>query len=192
MYSAYKIHTPNLDLPISIVEVKGHLKYDEISQDDAQVEAFIMAATRSVEKTYGMAILTQTIKEYWSAFPCDEKKPMVLRIQPVSAVTAIEYMDENGTMQTWDSEEWTYGSYDLSTFIVPKLNFTWPTAAAMPNAITITYTAGFGSQPASVPSDIIQALKWIVADMDLRREDSVQALPRASENLLRPYYRFAA
>lgn len=191
MYTSYAIHTDNADLPISLPDAKAHMRYDDLSHDDKQIEAYIMAATRTVEQVYGMAILNKTIKEYWSKFPCAPTKPLLLRINPVRQVTSVQYLDESGTLQTWDTSEWTSGGYNGSTFIVPKPNYTWPVTWQVPNAITITYGAGFGAAPADVPWDIAQAIRIMVADMDLKREDSVQAMPRASENLLRPYYRHA-
>lgn len=191
MYTSYTIHAENADLPISLTDAKAHMRYDDLSQDDNQIQAYIMAATRTVEMVYGMAILTKTIKEYWSKFPCAPTKPLLLRINPVRSVTSVQYMDQNGTLQTWDISEWTSGGYNGSTFIVPKPNYTWPVTWPVPNAITITYQAGFGAAPADVPLNIAQAIRIMVADMDLKREDTTQSLPRASENLLRPYYRHA-
>lgn len=191
MYTSYTIQTDNQELPISLLDVKAHLRYDELSSQDDQLEAYIMAAVRDVERVYGMAILTKTIKEYWSAFPCSADKPLLLRINPVQSVTSVEYIDQNGLTQTWDTDEWTYGGFNGYTFIQPVPGYTWPITWAVPNAITITYEAGFGDTPADVPANIAQALKIMVGDMDLRREDAVQSMPRASENLLRPYYRFA-
>jgi len=191
MYTSFTIQTDNLDLPISLIDMKAHLRYDEISSQDSQLEAYIMAAVRDVERVYGMAILTKTIKEYWSKFPATPDKPLLLRINPVQAVTSVEYIDQNGLTQTWNTDEWTFGGFNGYTFITPLPGYNWPATWAVPNAITITYDAGFGDTPDDVPANIAQAIKIMVGDMDLRREDGVQSMPRASENLLRAYYRYA-
>ncbi len=192
MYKAYTIYTPNAELPVTLDDVKKHLRMDDLSHDDDSIMAYIMSASRNVEKQYGIALLTQTVKEYWSAFPCLTTEPLLLRIQPVQSITSIEYLDENGLTQTWDEEEWAFGGYNGATFIVPTPDHTWPATWSVPNAITITYEAGWGDLPTNVPNDITQALKFMVADYFERREDSPQTFTRASENLLRPYYRWAA
>lgn len=191
MYKAYNIITPNADLPVPLEAVKQHLNMDELSHADELIMAYTLSAVKNIETQYGMAMLTQTIKEYWSAFPSGIDAPMLLRIQPIQSITSVEYVDENGLSQTWSSDEWTYGGYNGTTFITPNPGYTWPSAWNVPNAICVTYIAGYGDAPADLPWDIGQAVKFMAADMFAKREDSPQTFTRASENLLRPYYRHA-
>lgn len=192
MYTSYNITTPNADLPVTIDAAKMHLRMDDLSHEDTVIQSMVMSAASHVEKQYGMALLTQTVTEYWSAFPCLDSEPMVLRIQPVQSVTSVQYIDTDGLTQTWDTDEWTYGGYNGATFIVPLPDYTWPVTWAVPNAVTVTYEAGFGDTPDSVPPAVAHAIKFMVADMFERREDTPQTFTRASENLLRPYYRWTA
>lgn len=191
MYTAHTIESPSTELPVDLVEAKKHLRTDDLSHEDSVIAAMVMAAARDIERQYGMAMLTQTVKEYWSAFPCAESEPMLLRIQPVQGVASVEYLDENGLTQTWDAEEWAWGGYNGATFIVPTPDSAWPATWKTPNAVTVTYVAGWGDGPESVPYNIAQALKLQVAASFERREDTPQAIARASENLLRPYFRWA-
>lgn len=191
MYKAYTILTPNADLPITLEDAKSDLRMDELSHEDAVITAKVMACTSDIEKEYGLAILTQTVKEYWSAFPCSNSDPILLRINPVQQIDSIHYIDQNGLTQTWDTDQWTSGSYDKTTFIIPLPGYSWPSTWALPNAVIVTYVAGFGDSPSSVPTDISQAIKYKLADMFEVRTDSPQTFTRASENLLRKYYRWA-
>lgn len=191
-YKAYTITTPNLDLPVALDGMKRNLRMDDLSHEDDTIQAMVMSAASHIEKQYGLSLLTQTIKEYWSAFPCTASEPMMLRIQPIQSITSVEYIDTNGLTQTWDADEWAYGGYNGTTFIIPLPGFAWPSTWATPNAVIVTYQAGFGDSPDDVPTDIGQALKFMVTDMFEKREDSPQTFTRASENLLRPYYRWAA
>lgn len=191
-YKAYTITTPNLDLPVALDEVKKDLRMDDLSHEDSVIMAKVMAASVGIEKEYGLALLTQTIKEYWSAFPVGNCDPMLLRIQPVQSVTTVEYIDTDGLTQTWDADEWTYGGYNGTTFIIPTPGYTWPSTWATPNAVIVTYEAGYGDSPENVPWPIAQAIKYRTADMFEKREDTPQTFTRASENLLRPYYRWSA
>lgn len=191
-YKAYTITTANPDLPVPLDGVKRHLRMDDLSQEDETIQAMVMAATSNIEKQYGLCLLTQTVTEYWSAFPCSTDEPMMLRIQPVQSITSVQYLDTDGLTQTWDSDEWVFGGYNGTTFITPLPDFSWPSTWATPNAVIITYEAGYGDSPDNVPPAIAQAIKFMVADMFERREDTPQTLVRASENLLRPYYRWTA
>lgn len=191
MYKAYTILTPNADLPVTLEEAKQHLRMDDLTHEDTTISSYVMACASHIETVYGMALLTQTVKEYWSAFPCGTNEPMLLRIQPVQSITSVQYIDTDGLTQTWDTDEWTSGGYNNTTFITPLPNYSWPSTWNVPNAVIVTYEAGFGDLPSNVPSGIKQAIKFMVADMFETRQDTPQTFTRASENLLRPYYRWS-
>jgi uncharacterized phiE125 gp8 family phage protein len=53
--------------------------------------------------------------------------------------------------------------------------------------VTITYTAGYSTEPSGVPMQIRQAVLMMVADSYDNREDYVKKLPTASEYLLDQY-----
>lgn len=82
----------------------------------------------------------------------------------------------------------------MGGLIVPKINYSWPgDVANLPNAVTVTYQAGFGAKPSTIPIQITQAMLMAVADWyGPSREDKIRNLPKASEYLLLPWYRWAA
>jgi uncharacterized phiE125 gp8 family phage protein len=55
------------------------------------------------------------------------------------------------------------------------------------NDVTITYTAGYGSDASSVPGQIKQAILLMITDAYDNRQDYVKKLPTASEYLLDQY-----
>lgn len=192
-YRAYEVTSANSELPVTIETVRYHLRNEDLTFDDDLLRIYIKAACNYVERTYGLALLTQTIKQYHAEFPGHSNAPILLRIAPLISVTSIVYTDSAGVTQTWSGAEYTSGRYDLGGFIVPNSNYTWPgSVATLPNAIAVTYQAGFGAKPSNIPPAITQAILLLVGDMYSRREDSVQAMPRASESLLAQWTRFAA
>lgn len=192
-YRAYNVHTANQELPVTLEQVRYHLRNEDLHFDDALLTAYIRAAAGYVERVYGLALLTQTIKQYHSEFPCTSNTPLLLRIAPLLSVTSIVYTDSAGVSQTWTAAEYTSGRLDLGGFIVPAIGYSWPgSVASLPNAVTVTYSAGFGAKPSTLPAAITQAILYMVADMYQRREDSVVSLPKASEYFLMPWYRWAA
>lgn len=192
-YRAYNVHLANTELPVTIEQVRYHLRNEDLRFDDALLTTYIKAAAGYIERTYGLALLTQTIKQYHAAFPCGTNNPLMLRIAPLASVTSIEYTDSAGASQTWTSSEYTSGRMNLGGFIVPAIGYNWPgSVATTPNAITVTYQAGFGLKGSSIPAPIVQAMLLIIGDMYSRREDNVVNLPKASEYLLLPWYQWAA
>lgn len=192
-YRAYKVETPATELAVSLETVRYHLRNEDLRFDDALLTTYIKAASDYVERSYGLALLTQTVKQYHAAFPCGSTEPILLRIAPLESITSITYTDTAGATQTWSASQYVSGRYDLGGFIVPGQTYTWPgSVATLPNAITVTYTAGFGEKASTLPAAITQALLLIIGDMYQKREDNVVSLPKASEHLLLPWMRWAA
>lgn len=192
-YRAYHVETPNAELPVTLEQVRYHLRNEDMHFDDALLTAYIRAAAGYIERVYGLALLTQTIKQYHSEFPSGSNTPLLLRIAPLASITSIVYTDSAGVSQTWTASEYISGRLDLGGFVVPAIGYSWPgSVATLPNAVTVTYSAGFGAKPSTLPFPITQAILYMVADMYTRREDSVVSLPKASEHLLLPWYRWAA
>lgn len=191
-YQGYTVHTPNTELPVLLETSRMHLRNEDLRFDDDYLMGVIRAAGVMVERQYGIALLNQTIKEYHKAFPGCDDNPILLRITPLVSVTSIQYVDTAGDTQTWDSDEYTSGHYNQTAFIVPKVGYSWPgDVASIPNAVTVTYLAGFGTKASAVPADIRAALLLTIAALYENREDAPSTLPLASDNLLRPYYRFS-
>lgn len=192
MYAAHNIEVPNKNLPVSLEYVKQNLRLDDLSQADDLIIGIIRACSGHIERQYGMALLTQTVKEYWTKFPIDSAMPMILRIKPVSEILSIKYMDGTGIERTWDSENHLIGRYNSDFFVVPKLGKYWPQATEHPNSVTITYKAGFGTAIDSIPTDIRDAITLMASARFEKPDDPVITLPRASELLLAPYFKYAA
>lgn len=191
-YRAYQVTGPNTELPVTLDMARAHLRNEDLRYDDDYLMGAIRAAGAIVEKQYGLALLTQTVKQYHQAFPCSPDAPLLLRIAPLINVTSIEYVDSAGDTQTWSNTEYAAGHFNQTAFIIPKTNSTWPSGLAnIPNAVTITYTAGFGPKASNIPHDIRSALLLAIGALYENREDSPSTLTTAAENILMPYYKFS-
>ena len=193
-YSAHLITAKSAELPVMLEMTRAHLRNEELRFDDEYVRGLIWGASDAVEKQYQLALLTQTVVQYHRCFPCGSDTPLLLRIAPLISVTSIGYIDSGGNSQVWDATQYVTGRFNDTSFIVPKIGYSWPTDVApnYPNAVTVTYQAGFGANASFVPTNIRSALLLMIAKMYEKREDPTAALPQASEHLLRPYDRFSA
>ena len=191
-YTAYQVTAASAELPVTLEMVRAHLRNEDLRYDDEYVSARIRAAAAGIEKQYGLALLTQTIRQTHSAFPATSDTPLLLRIAPLISVTSIGYIDSAGNTQTWSASEYASGHYNQTAFIIPKTGYSWPSGLAVrPDAVIITYQAGFGSKASNVPADISSALLLQVGYLYENREDAPQTLATAADNLLRPWYRFS-
>lgn len=194
-YRAYRVTNPNASLPLSLTTARAQLRTEGITYDDALVETYIRAAASTVEATYGLALLTQTVAQYHSGFP-PAGAGIALRIRPVAAdgIASIAYVDADGVSQTWHSDNYEVFAPSTSAgfpAVAPKHGKEYPVAANVPNAVVVTYSAGFGADASALPNDIKAALLLIIGDLYENRQDRANTLPTASERLLRKYYPFS-
>jgi len=168
--------------PVSASEVKTWLKITS-SADDSLIGSLIIAARQAAESYCNIKLISQTIAEYWSAFP-DNRGEIVLRFPLVSSITSVAYVDVDGANQTFS----TYNA-DLSGVpprLWPNTTIEWPETKDQLKAVTITYMCGYANA-AAVPDAIKTAIYLMLGRWYENREDTVKMMPTAAENLLNPY-----
>jgi len=166
--------------PLTTTEAKLHLKVDS-SDDDTLIERLIKAARRFSENYTERSFITQTWKARFDKFP----DVIELLYGPVLSITSIEYIDEDGDTQTLSSSNYTTDLKSKIARITPVDE--WPDTDDVTNAVTVTYTAGFGASSANVPEDIRAAMLLIIGKLYESREDNVKKMPTAAECLLNTY-----
>ena len=105
-----------------------------------------------------------------------------LLVYPVISVTSITYLDENGNSQTLPQN-----LYEVDTYrgiIGEAVDQDFPDTYLSLNDVTITYVSGFGTSPASCPTDIRIAILKMIANIYENRTDSVYKMPTASDVML--------
>lgn len=173
MIGNYKITTQPTEEPISLTEIKTHLKLDG-SDEDTYLGLLGKSARQYLEAWLDRAICTTTYELYLDAFP----ETIEVR-KGCNTVTELSYLVDNANT-VLDDAEYVVDTVTPIARIVPVTS--WPTADTRINAIKVTFTAGFGAASA-VPSDIKHALLLMVGRAYEQREDSVERLPKASEQL---------
>lgn len=189
MRGHYKVTTPPTAEPITLAEAKAHLRVD-FTDDDSLITALIGAARATAEEFTNRAIMPQTLEHVLHMFPwCTPRNHFAsIRLfrSPFAAFTSLAYFDtDNQPKDIAEADLIIVGTAEPAT-ICPKLDDRWPEVAHRPDAITITYQAGYANA-AAVPKPIKQAMLLMIGAWYERREDSAQNLPKASEMLLLPY-----
>lgn len=152
--------------PLSVDEVKTFLNLTS-NEDNGMLEIFIKAAREWAEKVTGRALLSQTIKQYFDEWPTGQ---FTLGISPATSVTSIQYKDSNGATQTWSAANYTVDTVSIPARIVPTDAVDYPELAEVPNAVWVTYVAGY-STTAGVPADAKAAMLQKIAFLYENRED---------------------
>jgi uncharacterized phiE125 gp8 family phage protein len=176
--------------PVSLAEAKAHLRIDA-DDEDALLAALIAAARIFVEKTLGLALITQGWSDYldfWARSSC-----VTLPIAPVQAVEAVTLRDVNGDATDLAASDYAVDVLSLPARLVLKGGSPSVIAREL-NAFEIAFTAGYGDAASDVPAPIRHALLLLVAHWYERREPVVLGLgsaevPITIAGLLLPYRR---
>ena len=180
---AWKITTQPANEIFTLQEVKDYLKVDD-STEDTLITTLLQSARQAAERYLNQALITQTITEKLDRL---QLSTIYLSVSPVISVSSFQYADSQNTTQTFNSSNYIVDTFEKPARLSLAYSKTWPTLYGNINDVTITYTAGYGSDASSVPGQIKQAILLMITDAYDNRQDYVKKLPTASEYLLDQY-----
>lgn len=162
------------------------LRYQNLGGDeDTYLENLLTTAREQVEEETWRALITQTWTLKLDEFPdCGE---ILLPRPPCQSVTSISYQDTANVTQTLAASQYTVITDDEPGRIVEAYNVDWPDTYDVPNAVTITYVAGYGLANA-VPKRLKHAIMMLAAHWYENREavGSGFEMPLGYQRLIRP------
>lgn len=165
-----KVITPPAVEPVELADAALWIRYDQSLQNPV-ITALITAARIDVE-TWTNRTLIQTEYEYYLPNFCGV---MEIPTSTVIDVSSITYLDANGTEQTLDPT--IYGLDNISirnkVYLLPEMSF--PSVQVQPNAVKITFTAGFGLAKTDVPENLRYGLLMRLAELYEYRETNTSA-----------------
>lgn len=163
------------DLPKDQIRVSG-------TDEDDLIDSYIKSARRIAEKTQNRALITQTWEMYLDAFNDEE---ILIEKCPVSGITSVKYFDTDNSEQTIDAGNYELDSVSEPARLRPTSGNSWPSTYDKYNAVTIRFTAGYGTAGSDVPEETIDAILMIVAHFyENRGDEGHRALPRTVNDLL--------
>jgi uncharacterized phiE125 gp8 family phage protein len=164
------VTAPTLE-PITLDEAKEQCRVDGTSED-TYIEGLIKAARRWIEKTYGLALNTQTLDGSLDGFPCGAIQ--VLKY-PLISVTSVTYYDDDlSTSTVFSSASYQVDTRKRPPLIVLKNGVSWPTdSLRLSSGVVVRGVFGFGATMDTVPEEIREAVKLLVAQMYTHRVPEV-------------------
>lgn len=150
--------------PLELSETKDFLKVC-VGDDDTYIAALITAARQYVEQHTSRQLVTATWRLRLDSFADKSFKAcngdFWLPHPPLLAVSSITYYDTANASQTLSSSVYAVNTDDEPGRIRLVWGQTWPTTYTRYDAVTITYTAGYGAASA-VPQLAKQAMRMLV------------------------------
>lgn len=159
--------------PITLSEVKEHLKIDH-NDEDNYLNSLIIAARQLVEKQYDIAFINQT----WEEIKWGGRKEIFLNKYPVNNVQQVELLDDDGT-STITTDIIINNDLGSVRYLLGK----FPTY----QRVKVTYVAGYGDNTTDVPEGLKAALKMLITYLYENRGDVSTEIPKHIELLFAPY-----
>lgn len=191
---ALKLITAPAKEPVDLATMKQHLRLD-ITDDDALLTNILLSARRQVEKFTARRLITQTWDYYLDRYPIEDT--MVMPLAPVITINTIETTDNQLNVTTFDPSNYFVDNISDQTRIVLRLGKIWPVVAyglKKVNAIRINFDVGYGTDPAVVPQELLEAIKMLAAHFYQHREETEDKaparIPLGVRYLLAPYRLF--
>lgn len=148
---------------VDLATVKQHCRID-ISDDDALLDQYQLAAIDHIERETGGKVLEQIVRVTMDAF--DPYRALLLPTSPVRTIENVKYIDTAGALQTLASTEYVAVMGQVVTRLEPVT--TWPSADKRIGAVRIE--CGVGWVAAAMPATIKQAVLLLVGHWYLNRE----------------------
>lgn len=154
--------------PLSLAEAKQQLALaPSESGHDQLVTRLVAAATEQAEQWTGRALLTQTWRLTLDRFPLGEIR---LPRPPLQSITTVQYIDEDGATQTLDESLYQVTSDAEPARLAPAYGESWPATRCQPEAVLVTYVAGYGAAGSAVPAPIRHAIHMLVGHWFANRQ----------------------
>jgi len=202
--SGLKIVTGPAITPVSKIEALEYLRLDE-GIDDMQVRSYIQAATTWAENYTNRFFISRTCQmmldgarevdsPLWEGMKTGPYKVYLsdyieLAAAPVLSVESVKYYSDNDTQSTWDASNYYVDIFSEPAKISLRSGGTYPTDLRNLNGLEINFTAGYGTNPFTVPEPIrVAILQYLTFLYENRGDDEVKANPpQIVKSLLDPY-----
>ncbi len=146
-----KVLTPPAVEPVTLAEAKLHLRVDT-SDEDALITRLIKSAREECEHYIQRTIPATTLGLYLDAFPDGDLR---LPLGPAQSITSVQYVNEAGNLTTLPGSVYALDDTQIDAVLRLTWGSDWPTTRSQPNAVIVTYVAGYAACPESIKNWIL-------------------------------------
>lgn len=181
----YKIITPVMAEPISVAEVRQHLRLPENDDEDSLLMSLITTARTYCEDFTRRALAEQTLELLLDRFPVFGA--IELPSPPLRNVISVRYKDSEGAESMVSADVYIADIDNDPGQVMPQSGFTWPVFAPYPSSpIRIRFVAGYEILPIALR----QAMLLLIGHWYENREATSAATDETAFSvhaLLAPY-----
>lgn len=172
------------ELPVTLEEVKAHLKIT-VDAEDELLRSYLRGAFEWATESARRAITKRTYLVTQDAFPLSVWD---LPLGHVQSITSVKYIDADGVLQTWTASPLPYEvdlATDFSPRLRPKRTESWPVTGDFLSAAQVTLIAGWDQE--NIPFTIRSAILLKVAELEQMRgpgDPEGEAIASAADTML--------
>jgi len=152
----------------SLAHAKAWLKVDDAS-DDELVHALIDSTRNKLETDTRRGLVSQSWAYTLDRCPAN-RAPILFPVNPVLSVTSVTSYDVANASTTVATSVYRLDSSSVPARLVLKDGQDWPTSLRPENGIEIVFVAGYGTGSESVPKELAQAGRLLMAHWYVNRE----------------------
>lgn len=180
--------------PVTLAEAKSQLRITHVLEDAYITGVLIPAVRDRAQLNTQRQLIEATFRLDLDDWPGEDW--IVIPRAPLRSVTSVQYVDASGVTQAMATSDYIVdapaGDRAARGRVVLAYGKSWPNIRAQANAVRITFVAGYGTSPASVPGLLRKAMLTDLASAYAQREDVVVGtiateLPRASAGVYRSF-----
>lgn len=155
--SNYVLVTDSASEPITLSEVKTHLRIDG-SDYDSILTPYIKTARQIGEKVTGRDFINKTWKTFVNDFPCSDVG-IEIQKSKLQSITSIQYYVDD-SLTTFDSSNYYFTESDNQySQIFVNDGVSYPSNVDnRKQAVVITFVSGYGADASDVPQALKQAM----------------------------------
>lgn len=193
MYSTIEVVTqPELE-PVSVDDLKSHLRLLDDHEEDDVLDMLRRSAREMFEKTTdGRIVLPTEFRQNFTCWPYTywpyTAGALRLSLGNVTEITAVLYVDENEEEQ--ELEDWTVDLTGTPAIVYLPTGDYPSLSATRPRPVSVEYTAGWATL-AEVPRAVILAIKLLAAHWysvrESHQEVTYSATPYGFDRLCQSY-----
>lgn len=171
----FGVKTAPTVLPVTLTEVKDHLRITHDTQDDL-LTIYLKAAIEEVEAHTGLTLAQTTFYGYTESIG----EEVEIKKYPLSSVASVKYYDSDGVQQTMNVANYRLDSISIPPKVIIE---DVPSVYYRSDAVTIEFTAGYSSIPDGIKAAILLQVGYLYENSG----DNPKQLMTASERLLTNY-----
>jgi len=141
---------PPASAVLTPADMRAHLRIDHTDQD-TMLAGLIEVATRSCESEAGIQCINAT---YEIRLPYWWKQVLQIPRAPLVSVSSVQYVDDAGSTQTLSAENYVVPVGTWYSRLHRADGATMPVLGQVPQPVTVTFVAGYGTEASDVPQDV--------------------------------------